>query len=157
MASPAAAAGIVVVPTAKNGPVFAVRPDYKGDITAVGAAHLWMRPANTPDVPSPLIHDGIVYLCRENGNLLCIDAATGEELYEQRTEIDRHRASPVYAAGHVYLTARKGTVTVVKAGRKFEVVARNVLDEPTTASPVISNGTLYIRTFDALWAIRNPR
>ncbi len=154
VASPAAAAGIVVVPTAKNGPVFAVRPDYKGDITAVDAAQLWMRPANTPDVPSPLIHDGLVYLCRENGNLLCVDATTGQELYEQRTETDRHRASPIYADGHVYLTARKGTVTVVKAGRKFEAVASNVLDETTTASPVVSNGTIYIRTFDALWAIK---
>jgi outer membrane protein assembly factor BamB len=54
-------------------------------------------------VPSPLIHGGLVYLCRENGNLLCVDATTGHELYEQRTETDRHRASPVYADGHVYL------------------------------------------------------
>ena len=155
VATPAAASGIVVVPTAKNGPVFAVRPDHEGDITNVAAAHIWTRPANTPDVPSPLIHDGLVYLCRENGNLICMDAKSGEQMYpEQRTEPDRYRASPVYADGKLYITARKGIVTVVKAGRAFDVLAKNDLGESTTASPVISGGTLYIRTYDALWAIR---
>ncbi len=155
VSSPAAAPGLIVVPTAKNGPVVGVRPDGKGDITRSKSANVWRRKDNTPDVPSPLIHDGIVYLCRENGNLLALDAKTGEQLYEHRTEVDRHRASPVYADGNIYLTARKGVVTVVKAGPEFEIVARNQMNEDTSASPVISSGTLYIRTFDNLWAIRN--
>jgi outer membrane protein assembly factor BamB len=158
VASPAVASGIVVVPTAKNGPLYALRPDIKGDITDKADARHRIRPANTPDVPSPLIHDGLVYLCRENGNLICMDAQTGDPVYpEQRTEPDRYRASPVYADGKIYVTARKGVVTVIKAGREFEVIAKNDLGEVTTASPVISNGTIYIRTFDALWAIREPR
>jgi outer membrane protein assembly factor BamB len=154
VASPAAVPGMVVIPTAKNGPVFAVRPNFKGDITNSEEARLWIRPSNTPDVPSPLIHDGLVYLCRENGNLICLDAQTGEELYEERTSRDRHRASPVYADGKVYTTARDGKVSVVKAGRTFELLAQNDLGEPITASPAIANGTLYLRSFDALWAIR---
>jgi outer membrane protein assembly factor BamB len=113
----------------------------------------WRWPNNTPDVPSPLVVDGLVYLCRENGNLIVADAKTGEEVYTQPTTRDRHRASPVYADGHVYLTARKGIVTVVKAGREFEVVSQNDLEESTAASPVISGGRIYLRTFDALYAI----
>ena len=115
---------------------------------------LWRHERGTPDVPSPLYYDGLVYLCRENGNLVCVDAKSGEKLYEERTVRDRHRASPVYADGKVYLTARNGTVTVVKAGREFEVISKNDLGEPTTASPAISNGTIYIRTFKALYAIQ---
>jgi outer membrane protein assembly factor BamB len=95
----------------------------------------------------------LVYLCRENGVLVCVDAKSGQQLYEERTVSDRHRASPIYAAGHLYLTARKGTITVVKAGPKFEQVAVNDLAEPTTASPVISQGRIYVRTFAALYAI----
>ena len=72
----------------------------------------------------------------------------------RRTHSHRHRASPVLADGHIYLTARDGKVTVVKAGREFEIVAQNDTGETTSASPVISNGTIYLRTFDALWAIR---
>lgn len=44
-------------------------------------------------------------------------------------------------------------VTVVKAGRKFEVLASNDLGEAISSSPVISNGRIYLRTFDALYAI----
>jgi outer membrane protein assembly factor BamB len=154
VASPAAADGIVVCPTAKNGPVFAVRPNQQGDLTDSDAV-LWIRDDHTPDVPSPLIHEDLVYLCRENGMLLVLDRETGEEVYMNRTHSHRHRASPVYADGHLYLTARDGKISVVKTGRDFEIVAQNETGETLSASPVISNGTIYLRTFEALWAIRN--
>ena len=153
VASPVAGEGIIVIPTAKKGKVIAVSPDAEGDITLKDDAYVWKMPQNTPDVPSPLIKDGLVYLCRENGNLMCLDAKSGEVLYEERTERDRHRASPVWANSHVYTTARNGKVTVTKAGRQFEIVAQNEIDEPTTASPVIVGDRIYLRSFDALWAI----
>lgn len=156
VASPAAAEGIIVSPTAKNGPVFAIRADQRGDLTGVESAHYWIRPRNTPDVPSPLIADGLVYLCRESGVLICLDQTSGDELYQERLHPQRHRASPVLAGGHLYLSARDGRVSVVKAGRQFEIVAQNDLDEQLSASPAISDGTIYLRTFDALWAIRQP-
>src|SRR5207249_3493573 len=100
---------------------------------------LWRLPRGTPDVPSPLVYDGLVYLCRENGNLTCLDAKTGQVHYQdQPTHRKIHRASPVYADGKIYLTARDGTSTVVKAGPKFEIVATNKLPDQITASPVIS-------------------
>ncbi|MEM8667499.1 MAG: PQQ-binding-like beta-propeller repeat protein [Planctomycetota bacterium] len=153
VSSPSAADGIVICPTAKNGPVFAIAADREGDLTETDAIS-WVRDKHTPDVPSPLILDDLVYLCRENGILLVLDRETGEEVYMERTHSHRHRASPVYADGHLYLTARDGKITVVKTGRKFEIVAQNDTDEAMSASPVIANGTIYLRTFDALWAIR---
>lgn len=154
VASPAAAEGIIVAPTAKNGPVFAIRPDGHGDITGQESLHWWIRPDNTPDVPSPLIHAGLVYLCRENGDLLCLEAETGKEVYLERTHRIRHRASPVYADGKIYLVGRDGKVSVVKAGRTFELLAQNELGEDMSASLAISNGTIYLRTFESLWAVR---
>lgn len=154
VASPVAVPGYIVVPTAKNYGVHCLKPGGKGDIADSSEYTHWKRPSNTPDVPSPLVVDGLVYLCRENGNLMCLDAKTGKEFYaDQPTTRDRHRASPVYADGHVYLTARKGIVTVVKAGPKFEIVAQNDMQESISSSPVISNGRIYIRTFDALYAV----
>jgi outer membrane protein assembly factor BamB len=153
VASPLAVPGLIIVPSAKNGPVLALRPDVKGDVTGDKSAYYWDRPRNTPDVPSPLYHDGLVYLCRENGDLICMEAKTGKELYYERTHRQRHRASPVYADGHIYLTARDGVVSVVKAGPKFELVASNEMGEAIAASPVISNGRTYFRTFDHLYAI----
>jgi outer membrane protein assembly factor BamB len=152
VSSPAAAEGIVVCPTAKNGPVFAIDASKKGDLTDSEAV-LWVRDDNTPDVPSPIIHKDLVYLCRENGMLLVLDRKTGEQVYMERTHSHRHRASPVLADEHIYLTARDGKVTVVETGREFKIVAQNDTGETTSASPVISNGVIYLRTFDALWAI----
>ena len=153
VASPVAAAGMIVVPSAKNGPVVALRPDSKGNITEKSSAFHWRRAKGTPDVPSPIIHKGLVYLCRENGNLICVDAKTGKTIYNRRTTRDRHRASPVLADGKIYLTARRGVVSVVKVGRKFELISQNKVGEPMTSSPAISNGRIYLRTFRSLYAI----
>src|SRR5690606_7427460 len=102
---------------------------------------VWTRERDTPDVPSPLVVDGLVYLCRENGNLICMDAKTGEEYYNMRTHRDRHRASPLYADGKIYLTARDGTISVVAAGKEFNLLAQNTLDrESISSSPAVANG-----------------
>lgn len=153
VASPSASPGLIVVPTAKSGKVVGLKPGGKGDITDSKDFVLWTMTSNTPDVPSPLIHDGLVYLCRETGNLIVLDAKTGRKFYEKRTTNDRHRASPVYAAGNIYLTCRNGVVTVVKAGREFEVVSKNDIGESISASPVIVGGRVYLRSFNALYAI----
>lgn len=153
VASPAAGNGIIVVPTAKGAPVIALKPDGKGDITNNAAAHLWKH-AKTPDVPSPLIHNGLVYLCMQDGQVHLLDEKSGEQIYLKRAHNDRYRGSPVYADGKVYLTARGGLVTVIKAGRDYEVLAENDLGEPISASPAFANGTLYLRSFDSLWAIK---
>jgi outer membrane protein assembly factor BamB len=154
IASPAIDDGYIVVPSAKNGPVVCIKPvDAKGNITTSAKDFHWKRSDNTPDVPSPLIHDGLVYLCRENGVLICLDATTGEEYYMERTHNARHRSSPVYADGKIYIVAYDGTVTVVKAGRKFEMLAQNKMGEIISATPAISNGTIYLRTQEALYAI----
>jgi outer membrane protein assembly factor BamB len=153
VASPVVAPGLVIVPSAKNGPVLALDPHAQGDITDKQEGHFWTRPHNTPDVPSPLVVDGLVYLCREDGTLICMDAKTGEEYYTKRTHADRHRASPVYADGKIFLTARDGTVSVIKPGKEFEILASNDMTESTSSSPAIANGRIYLRTFDALYAI----
>ena len=153
VASPVSAPGIIVVPSAKQHPLLAIRPDGQGDITAVADKHLWSW-KRTPDVPTPLIIDDLVYLCMENGNLTVLEAQSGREVYSQATHRQRHRASPVYADGKLYLTARDGRVTVVQSGREFKILAVNELGEDQSASPAISNGTIFLRTFKHLWAIK---
>ncbi len=152
VASPAVAKGLIVVPSAKKGPIIALKPNGSGDITQNKDLHWWSSP-KTPDVPSPLILGELVYLCMENGDLAILRAKSGEQLDYQRTHRQRHRASPVYADGRIYLTARDGKVTVVKASEKVEIVAENELGEDISASPAISNGVIYLRSFQHLWAI----
>ncbi|MBL8851646.1 MAG: PQQ-binding-like beta-propeller repeat protein [Planctomycetaceae bacterium] len=156
VASPALGDGVVVIPTAKAGPLVAVNvnEELTGDVTHKPEAVRWIYD-KSPDVSIPLILDGLVYVVMKPGQVFCVDMQTGEELYFERIHNAEHRASPVYADGHVYVCSRDGICTVLKAGRTFEVVAENDIgNEPITASPAISNGTIYLRSYDALYAIR---
>jgi len=155
VSSPAFAAGVIVVPTAKAGPTVAINVNDKlqGRVTGQSDATRWFI-AQTPDVSIPLIHDGLVYLLHKDGKLQCLDLESGKEIYFERTHSVQHRVSPLYADGHIYFCAKDGVCSVVKAGSKFELVASNDLGEPITASPIVANGTLFIRTYDALYAIR---
>lgn len=157
VASPVASADLIVVPTAKNGPVVGVKPSAAGMVRAGTPYEQWRRTSNTPDVPSPLVHGGLVYLCRENGILICLDAKTGQQRYMESLHKQRYRASPVYADGKVYLTARDGVISVVKAGPKFQLLAVNRMNDDTSASPVIANGRIYLRGFKALYAIEQRK
>lgn len=153
VASPVATRDLIVIPSAKDHGVVGLRPDAEGLVMPGSKYELWRRDRNTPDVPSPLVYEGLVYLCRENGFLICLDAKTGKEHYNQRIHPSIYRASPLADAGHIYLTARDGTFTVVKAGPVFERIAENRLADTFTASPAASNGRIYLRGWDALYAI----
>src|SRR5262249_1673118 len=153
ISSPVAAGDLLVVPTARGATVVGLKPGAKGKIAPGNAAEAWRVSEGSPDVPSPLIHDGLVYLPRENGTLICLDAKNGKQVYLKRLHSARYRASPVYADGKIYLTARDGTFSVVKAGRDFALLATNTLPDVFTASPAIANGRIYLRGFQALYAI----
>lgn len=151
--SPVASPDLIVVPSAKNHGVVGVKPTASGTVMPGSPHEQWRLTSNTPDVPSPLVYEGLVYLCRENGTLLCLDAKSGEIVYEKKMHNGLYRASPLYADGKIYCTCRDGVITVVKAGKTFEKLAENKLPDQITASPAVSNGRIYLRGFDTLWAI----
>ena len=156
VASPGLSSKAIVLPSAKKGPVVAIKPPSQlhGDITKSTTDVLWTY-ERTPDVPCPLIIGDRVYL-NMDARLACLDLLTGKVIFEGRIHGAVYRGSPVYADGHIYFTARDGTITVIRSGvDTLEVVAENTLGEPIAASPAIADGTLYLRTYDALYAIRN--
>jgi outer membrane protein assembly factor BamB len=158
VASPAFGNGFLIIPTAKAGPTVALKlsSELGGELSKREGVVAWSI-EQTPDVSIPLLVDELVYLLHKDGKLQCIELATGKELYFERTHTVQHRTSPVYGDGHIYFCGKDGVCSVVKAGPAFEIVATNQMGgEPITASPVISHGTLYIRTYDGLYAIRNP-
>lgn len=146
VASPVAHEQGLIIPTAKNGPVV-----FLGSMET--ANEQWRRSKETPDVPSPLLHDGLVYLCRENGALLVLEAETGKEIYQKRLHSARYRASPTYADGKIYCVARDGIISVVKAGKTFELLSENKMNDQIASSLAISNGRIYIRGYDSLYVV----
>lgn len=157
VASPLVVPGLIIVPTAKEGPVVALKVNdaLHGDCSTNQEVIAWTNP-RTPDVSIPLLVDGLVYLLHKDGRLQCLDVTTGKELYFARTYTGQHRTSPVYAGGNIYFQSSDGHCTVVKPGPQLEIVSTNELDEPITASTVVADGVLYIRSYQALYAIANP-
>ena len=154
VASPVVAGDLVVVPTAKRGPVYGLRPGgANGNVTGKTEHRAWLLDRGTPDVPSPVVHDGLVYLSGENGRLTVLDAASGETLFAERVHQSTHRGSPVLADGKLFLTATDGTVSVLKPGKTLEVLAKNHLEDRLAASPAISDGTIFLRGNKALYAV----
>jgi outer membrane protein assembly factor BamB len=155
VSSPLATPDLIVVPSCKRGVTVGVDPEKaSGDIKPGVAGEKWRIQRNTPDVPSPILVDGIVYLMGEQGTLMAHDARTGELFYEERITNMRHRANPVSADGKIYLMGREGTCVVVKPGKAYTKLAENKLPDTFTSSPAIANGTIYLRGWKHLYAIR---
>jgi outer membrane protein assembly factor BamB len=74
----------------------------------------------------------------------------------ERTHTAQHRSSPLLVGDRLYFGSNDGVVSVVKAGRTFELLDTVDLGgEAVTASLVAVDGTLYVRSYDALYAIRD--
>jgi outer membrane protein assembly factor BamB len=155
VSSPLATPDLVIVPSCKRGVTVGVDPmTATGTLAVGGPGEKWRIAKNTPDVPSPLLVDGVVYLMGEQGVLMAHDAKTGAALYEERITNMRHRANPVHADGKIYLMGREGTCVVVKPGPTLTKLAENKLPDTFTASPAVSNGVIYLRGWKDLYAVK---
>ena len=128
--------------------LLAIRPN--GDKAEV----IWRENSTIPEVPSPLLYNGRLFLVRNGGVATCLDAASGKLIYRARVGAPgAYYASPVAAAGRVYLASSEGVVTVLSAGKDtLDVLARNDLGEDIVATPAIAGNAIYIRTLRNLYA-----
>jgi outer membrane protein assembly factor BamB len=114
----------------------------------------WSHGRGIPEIPSPLLYQGKLFLIRDGGLLQCLDADSGSLLYNERIGVSgAYCASPVAADGRVYLSSHSGTIVVVNGrANELEILARNALNESITATPAIVGDLLYVRTAQHLYA-----
>jgi outer membrane protein assembly factor BamB len=127
----------------------------KGDLTGTPSI-LWQTDRDTPYVPSPLLHQGVLYLVKSNsGVVTALDAATGQTLYgPQRLEgVAEIYASPLSVGGRVLVVGRDGNALVLDGGREYKVLVKNSLDDGFDASPVVVGDELYLRGYRNLYRI----
>lgn len=126
-------------------------------IRAADGKVAWRQERGSSYTPTPIVYDGVLYVCVDNGVLSAYDARTGRRHYQQRIAADAggFSASPVAAAGRVYFPSEDGVVFVVRAGRAFELLARNDMKEVLLASPALSGDLLLVRTRTHLVALRD--
>ncbi len=116
----------------------------------------WRYNKGTAYVPSPILYGDYVYLMSEGGILTCLNAKTGELVYEGgRVPVATkfYGASPVAFEDKILLTSDDGDTFVIKAGPKHEVLGTNSLGEPCRTSIAIADGKLFIRGEKHLFCI----
>ncbi len=110
-----------------------------------------------PDVPTPALGDGRLYLVTDRGLGWALDTATGEPVWgPERIGDGTFSASPVVADGRIYATNEDGVTFVLAAADRFEVLAENPIDEYTLSSPALAGGRIYLRTASHLYSIGGP-
>lgn len=161
--SPVFASGMVF--TVSEYPALsAIRVDGHGDVTASHIA--WTFEDGLPDTASPLATADYVFLLATYGILTCVDAKTGEMLWDKEFENAIFNSSPSLVGDKLYLFAKTETEDaqgeplfrtqswVVKIGREEpEVVGEGMLEEPCVTSPAFADGRMYIRGERHLFAI----
>jgi outer membrane protein assembly factor BamB len=125
--------------------MFAVNPDGSGDITATNILWKKMDDQSHTQISTPVLKDGLIYTVISRNYLMCIDAATGKEIWSERVRAD-HNASPVIAAGNVWLFSVKGDVLAIKTGRNYNVITQFQMDSGIWATPAFLRNSVVLRT-----------
>ncbi len=132
--------------------ILAVNPDGSGDITATNVIWKKQDELSRNHSLTPIIKDGLIYTVNTVNNLMCIDAATGKEVWSTHLS-SNHDSSPIYVNGNIWFFSVKGEVLTIKAGRKYEVVANNQLDSGIWATPAVLRNSIIVRTQKYLYRI----
>jgi outer membrane protein assembly factor BamB len=133
---------------------WAIRTDGAGDVSQTHV--IWKCPKSSTLMPTPLLVDGRIYMPTDSGITRCLDAKTGEQIWQSRFG-PAHVASPLYANGLIYLFSSKGETSILKPGAKPEVIAKNTLNGRLMASPAVSGDALFLRTHTHLYRIESAR
>ena len=143
-----------------KGKLFAVKAGAEGDITpsegeTSSSGVAWLQPDAGTANPSPLVHDGLIYiLASRGGEIACFDASTGENVYREKADsVGACWASPWINNDKLFFNDEKGTTHVIKAGRQFEPLFRNKLDDKTWTSVAITKDAYILKGVKKLYCI----
>ncbi len=151
IATPVLHDGLLVYSTGtrSGGSFHALRvADAEGTKVEASDAMVWKRDRDAPRIPSPIVHDGILYALKGSSGLLsALDFESGEPLYTSKRldAVGDVWATPVIAGEHIYILGRDGTVEVVTTGTEMETVSVNKLEDVFDASPAVAGDELFIR------------
>ena len=154
IASPGITEGVAVIPFGRTKFCAGVQLGGSGNITEGG--RLWERDDLGADCPTPVGRDGKMFVLSDRGQINCIQATTGKDIWVDA--IPRARAkyysSPILAGNLLYCAREDGVLTVVKVGEDgMEVLSQNEMGERLAATPVPVNGKLLVRGREHLFCI----
>ena len=132
----------------------AIKLGGKNDVTATNI--LWNSKSSSY-VPTPILHDGHLYVVNDQGFALCMEAKTGKDIYRERvidTGGGRGRGKPFYASpvligDRLYCVSRKGGTYVIAAKPIYQKLAQNIIQSDETqfnGTPAIVGDRMILRS-----------
>ena len=149
-------AGLAFASPPKGGPLFAMRPDGRGDVTKTHIA--WKSEDWTTDVCVPLFYENDLFvLDGDKKKIGRLDPKTGKEKWA--APLDSRpvfRASPTGADGKIYCMNEGGEVWVLSAADGKVLYKGELAGEsgPSRASIATVDGQVFVRTADKLYCFQ---
>jgi outer membrane protein assembly factor BamB len=132
------------------GHAYCIDATKRGDLTKDGL--VWHFDKIRRSISTPAIHDGLLYYPDFSGFLHCLDAKTGQEIW-QHDMFAAIWGSPMVVDGKVYLGDEDGDVVILQAGREKKVIAEINMGSSVYSTPIPATGALFIMNRNQLYAI----
>jgi outer membrane protein assembly factor BamB len=123
-------------------------------------AVVWKREGILAGYASPIVHEGRLFIPDNSAKLYCLDAKTGETLWEHKYGTVA-KGSPVWCDGKIYVAEVSGRFHVLQPGDKDCKTIHTVEFPPGPAgqqleingSPAVCGGRLYFTSGDTIFCI----
>ncbi len=149
--------GIVYAVGGRSGGSIAVKIGVTEDVSKPQV--VWRGTASSY-VPSPVYFKERLYWVSDRGIAYCINARTGELVYQHRLDINTGGGRSFYASvmvigGKIYAVSRYNGTIVYEPGDEFKQIAQNKLSDESmfNASPAVVDGKILIRSDSHLYCI----
>lgn len=133
-----------------TGHAYCIDATKRGDITQSG--RVWHFDKIRRSISTPALADGLLYYPDFSGFLHCIDAKTGQELW-QHDMFAAIWGSPLVVDGKVYLGDEDGDVAILAHGKEKKLIAEMNMGSSVYSSPVPANGALIIMNRNQIFSL----
>ena len=134
-------------------------PSLNEDILLLGKdSEVWRNSSMEAFTSSPVYRSGRLYTTIKRGELVCLNADTGEEIWVIKLAPDQVHASPTWADNKLYVPMFDGKVSVVKEdGNEAKIISQVQLDGSCLAAPAVAHGRVFVQSKKRLYCFGSNR
>ncbi len=112
----------------------------------------WDNMEYLPEVSSPVVSEGLLFIVTSYGVLVCYDAKNGEKYWEQEYDHGFY-SSPMVAEGKLFVIDMGGVAHIAEVDETFSLVGEPQLGEDVFATPAFMENRIYLRGKNNLYCI----
>ena len=134
-------------------------PSFNEEILILGKeAEVWRNNSMEAFTSTPVYREDRIYSTIKRGELVCLNANSGEEIWALKLAPDQVHASPTWADGKLFVPMFDGQVSVVKdSGKEGIILSQVQLDGSCLAAPAVAHGRVFVQSKKRLYCFGSNR